>query len=113
MGNQINTQPQTFKTNTVVMGSAAGLSAVSGLTVYGDISASGTIYKVLRKSSYTQPSSPNTITLSAGKYSSDAENHLVFFDGVMQEYGVDYTLSGSTLSASALSGVTVTVVALL
>ena len=43
MGTQLNTQPQTFKNN-VVVGSPAGGPAVYGLTVYGDISASGTIY---------------------------------------------------------------------
>jgi hypothetical protein len=197
MGNQIITQPQTFKTNAVVVGSAAGAAAVSGLTVYGDISASGTVYGVitrmevsyngngndtstyaltnytnntsssylvfvdgvsqppdaftvsvpnltftggvtigstqkllvqvirnysapastipisLRKSTYTQPASPGTVTLSPGKYSADAENHLVFFDGVQQEYGVDYTISGSTLSASTVEGTKISVIALL
>ena len=113
MGNQIITQPQTFKTNTVVMGATAGLSAVAGLTVYGDISASGTLYGIsLRKSTYTQPAAPNTVTLSAGLFSTNAENHLVYFNGVMMEYGVDYTISGSVLSAAVDAGTKIVVIAL-
>jgi hypothetical protein len=37
MGTQIITQPQTFKNASTVIGATAGLSAVAGLTVYGDI----------------------------------------------------------------------------
>ncbi len=116
MGNQIITQPQIFKTNTVVVGSAAGAAAVTGLTVYGDISASGTIHGIpnalsLSKSSYTQPGTPN-ITLTAGTFSSNPQNHLVYFDGVMQEYGVDYTISGNTLTTTAVAGTKIVVIAL-
>ena len=43
MGIQITTQPQVLKTDTVIIGSnnSNNLSAVSGITVYGDVSASG------------------------------------------------------------------------
>jgi hypothetical protein len=43
MGIQINTQPQVFRTDTVIIGSNNNnnLSAVSGITVYGQVSASG------------------------------------------------------------------------
>jgi hypothetical protein len=42
MGIQITTQPQVLKTDTVIIGNNSNnLSAVSGLTVYGDVSASG------------------------------------------------------------------------
>ena len=43
MGTQLNTQPHTF-TNNVVVGLPAGNPTVYGLTVYGDISASGNLY---------------------------------------------------------------------
>lgn len=41
MGTQIITQPQTFKTDSTVMGLGAGLSATTGLTLYGNLSATG------------------------------------------------------------------------
>ena len=43
MGTELNTQLQIIKNN-VVVGLPAGNPAVYGLTVYGDISASGTVY---------------------------------------------------------------------
>ena len=44
MGTQIITQPQTFKTDSTVMGLGAGLSATAGLTLYGNLSASGDVF---------------------------------------------------------------------
>jgi hypothetical protein len=106
MGNQINTQPQTFKTNTVVMGSAAGLSAVSGLTVYGDISASGTIYAtgaVPVKTTYTFNGSVSSFPVN-GYTNSTPENYLVYLDGVYQSPGAAYTLSGANIVMSQIPG---------
>ena len=115
MGNQINTQPQTFKTNTVVMGSAAGLSAVSGLTVYGDISASGTIYAtgaVPAKSTYTFNGAVSSFPIN-GYTNTTPENYLVYLDGVYQAPGTAYTLSGANIVMSQIpaSGVVADVIA--
>lgn len=106
MGNQINTQPQTFKTNTVVMGSAAGLSAVSGLTVYGDISASGTIYGTGAapiKTTYTFNGSVSSFPVN-GFTNTTPENYLVYLDGVYQAPGTAYTLSGANIVMSQIPG---------
>jgi hypothetical protein len=102
MGNQIITQPQTFKTNTVVMGSAAGLSAVAGLTVYGDISANGTIRglnNTLAKNEMTGTGGTNyTLTTYP---SQNAEDYIVAVDGVIQTAGSAYSISGSSLIFTA------------
>ena len=106
MGNQIITQPQTFKTDTVVMGSAAGLSAVSGLTVYGDISASGTLYGVGAapvKTSYTFNGSVSSFPIN-GYTNTTPENYAVYLDGVFQDPGDAYTLSGANIVMSQVPG---------
>ena len=106
MGNQIITQPQTFKTDTVVMGSAAGLSAVSGLTVYGNISASGTIYGTGAapvKTSYTFNGSVSSFPIN-GYTNTTPENYAVYLDGVFQEPGDAYTLSGANIVMSQVPG---------
>lgn len=102
MGNQIITQPQTFKTNTVVIGSTAGLSAVSGLTVYGDISATGGVYgstvggTVLMQNVITGTGA-SSYTLT--NYTNDvATNYLVFLDGVKQRATTDYSINGSQIT---------------
>ena len=116
MGNQINTQPQTFKTNTVVMGSAAGLSAVSGLTVYGDISASGTIYGVGAvpiSTSHTFNGSVASFAVS-GYTGTTATNYLAYLDGVHQIPVTDYTVASNgtiTFTPTPVSGVVANVIA--
>ena len=106
MGNQIITQPQTFKTDAVVMGSAAGLSAVSGLTVYGNISASGTIYGTGAapvKTSYTFNGSVSSFPIN-GYTNTTPENYAVYLDGVYQTPGDAYTLSGANIVFSQVPG---------
>ena len=106
MGNQIITQPQTFKTDTVVMGSAAGLSAVSGLTVYGNISASGTIYGTGAapvKTSYTFNGTISSFPVN-GFTNTTPENYAVYLDGVYQTPGDAYTLSGANVVFSQVPG---------
>ena len=115
MGTQIITQPQTFKTPSTVMGAAAGLSAVAGLTVYGDISSSGAIYGntltihgsisasgiIYGTINNTAPVS-TTITSTgvttytfSGYTNTTAANYLVFLDGVHQIPTTDYTITST------------------
>lgn len=113
MGIQINTQPQTFRSASTVMGATAGLSAVSGLTVYGDISASGTLYgtsgNVMMQNVITATGGA-TYTLT--NYTNNtASNYLVFLDGVKQRATTDYTISGSSIIFTSVvpSGVVIEV----
>ncbi len=113
MGIQINTQPQTFRSASTVMGATAGLSAVSGLTVYGDISASGTLYgtsgNVMMQNVITATGG-TTYTLT--NYTNNtASNYLVFLDGVKQRATTDYTISGSSIIFTSVvpSGVVIEV----
>lgn len=99
MGNQIITQPQTFKSNSTVMGAAAGLSAVAGLTVYGNISASGTVFSAKVAPVTTVITSTGAATYAINGYTNNtASNYLVFLDGVNQIPTTDYTISSSQIT---------------
>jgi len=87
---------QTFQTSAVVIGMKAGGPAVPGLTVYGDISASGRLYSAdsgLFKMSmfgdggfqYTLPYHP----------SPNSQDYIVSVDGVLQEAGKAFFVSSN------------------
>ena len=105
MGNQIITQPQTFKTDAVVIGSTAGLSAVSGLTVYGSISATGAVYGSTIQTSASGLTVYGSISATGAVYGStirtSASGLTVYGD--VSATGAVY---GSTIRTSA-SGLTV------
>jgi hypothetical protein len=93
----ISLNNQTFKTDAVVIGSNARGPAVAGLTVYGDISASGRVYgtdtgfvKIRLTGNggreYELPFYP----------SSNAADYIVSVDGVLQEAIHSYTVTNST-----------------
>ena len=82
------------------MGLAAGLSAVAGLTVYGNISATGTIYgtgvgPVLNTASGTGSQTAFTIT---GYTNTTPQNYLVTVDGLVQRPTTDYTVTANTIN---------------
>jgi hypothetical protein len=107
MGNQILTQPQTFKSASTVMGASAGLSAVSGLTVYGDISASGSVYGLNNTLAKNEMTGNGGTTYTLATYpSQNAEDYIVAVDGVVQTAGTAYSISGSSLifTAAVASG---------
>lgn len=102
MGTQIITQPQTFKSASTVMGAAAGLSAVSGLTVYGNISASGVIYgQVPVSTTYTFNGSVAAFAIN-GFSNTTATNYLVYLDGVHQVPDTDYSLSATSTGGNVI-----------
>ena len=119
MGTQIITQPQTFKHASTVMGAAAGLSAVSGLTVYGDISASGTIYGTVGTLApiITNITTNGVTTYTFSGYTNTtAANYLVYLDGVHQIPSTDYTITSTSggsivFSSAPASGVVASILA--
>lgn len=116
MGIQIYTQPQLFNTKAVVIGQTAAsmtvLSAVQGLTVYGDVSASGKLYgsdltvvgnisargNIYGAVAATAPISTTFTTTATASYvfngytSNGATNYLVYLDGVHQVPVTDYNI---------------------
>ena len=114
MGTQLDTQPQIFKNN-VVVGSPAGGPAVYGLTVYGDISASGTIYGTgggggggggggALAANNILGTGTDTYTLT--NYSDEtASNYIAFIGGVAQQPGIDFTISGNAIVFNSPVGV--------
>lgn len=90
----ISLNNQTFKSDAVIIGSNSKQAAVAGLTVYGDISASGRIYG-------TDSGFSTTTIIADGGFqyplsfhpSANAQDYLVSVDGVIQEAGNSFFVS--------------------
>jgi hypothetical protein len=105
--------PQTFKNDSIVIGSSAGPSAVAGLTVYGDISARGTIYGLAE--GITPPQNPTdgqilTYDGSTGTWVASAPSTLVKGTAVTltNQSSVEYNIPSTTKRITVmLAGVSV------
>ena len=92
----ISLNNQTFKSDAIVIGSKAKNPAVAGLTVYGDISATGRIYGM--DSGFIVM----TINGNGGRQytlqfypTSNAQDYIVTVNGVVQEPGYAYYVSSN------------------
>lgn len=117
MGTQIITQPQTLKNSSTVVGAAAGAPVVDGLTVYGNVWASGTIRPTTNVPAVpAMHTGSNGATTSFGinGYTNDvAANYLVSVGGLVQVPTVDYNVSGGNVvfTSAPPTGATVYILA--
>lgn len=93
MGIEVSSQPQIFKNSSVVIGVSGG-AAVEGLTVYGDVSASGWLWGSNGTFVKTVAAGNGGTTYELQFYPTlRPEDYIVSVDGVVQAPGDAYTIT--------------------
>lgn len=93
MGIEVSSQPQIFHNSSVVVGTSGG-AAVEGLTVYGDVSASGWLWGSNGTFVKTVAAGNGGTTYQLQFYPTlRPEDYIVSINGVVQEPGAAYSIT--------------------